>query len=161
MKLLLIFVALFIAIDSQAACNNKSLIGQYYYDYNIPVNGVNYYNNGIMTFDGRSDYVRVPGVYGAVNTGFGKITYSGQEAGIPTTATGFYALNANCVLEIDMQMIPVGYTKHHEWAWSTYGVMSGNTVLSGGGTVYIYFLKGDKLYPTGGSFSGPFSLRKK
>jgi hypothetical protein len=39
MKILLILVALFTIVDAQAACNNKSLTGQYSYDYDIPVNG--------------------------------------------------------------------------------------------------------------------------
>jgi hypothetical protein len=161
MKILFILVALFTVIESQAACNNKSLVGQYAYDYNIPVNGVNYYNYGTMTFDGKNDRVQVGGLYGQINTGLGGITYNGIEGGVPATATGTYLFNSKCELSITIDMYPIGYTKHREYAFSSYGVMNGDTVISGGGTVYLAFVKGDKLYPPGGAFNGPFSLRKK
>jgi hypothetical protein len=162
MKILLILVALFTVVDAQAACNNKSLTGQYAYDYNVLVNGVNYYNYGTMTFDGKAN-IGFPAspVSPGSSGGMGSIAYSGYEGGIQATATGVYIFNANCELSISLSMTPQGYTPHNEISWSRYGIMSGSTVISGGGNMVIVFNKGDKLYPAGGSFNGQFSLRKK
>lgn len=146
---------------AHAACNQASMQGQYYMDYNVRVNGVNYYNFGVITFDGRNDVSWPATPISPAGTGGGAVTYSGTEAGIPTTGGGVYFFNSFCKLTISMGITPAGYTTHNEFAASSYGVMNGNTVISGGGEYYVIFKKGDKLYPAGGTFPGNFSLMKK
>jgi hypothetical protein len=146
---------------AHAACTQASLQGQYYLDYNIRVKGVNYYNWGVINFDGRSDITFPATPISPAGTGFGGVSYSGTEAGIPATGGGVYIFNSLCKLSISMGVTPAGKTTHNEVAASSYGVMNGNTVISGGGEYWVVFKKGDKLYPAGGTFPGSFSLMKK